>query len=77
MTNLIMYNTLEELEKLTGLNRDELWNNGFDLDDWTVGFQSDKVIPEESWLIWEMCCYACGYKQVPYKGKYYYMVYHS
>ena len=57
MYNLIMFNTVEELSKLTELPPDDfykaLWDAGFNLDDWDVGFQSDKpmhhmyIIPEE------------------------------
>ncbi len=44
MYNLVMFNTLEELRELTGLSDSDnaLWCAGFDLDDWDVGFQSDK-----------------------------------
>lgn len=41
MINLQMFTTEEDLMKLTGLSRDELWENDFDLDDWDVGFVSD------------------------------------
>lgn len=41
MINLQMFDTEEDLMKLTGLSRDELWDNDFDLDDWDVGFVSD------------------------------------
>lgn len=41
MINLTMFTTEEDLMKLTGLSRDELWENDFDLDDWDVGFVSD------------------------------------
>lgn len=41
MINLQMFTTEEDLMKLTGLSRDELWDNDFDLDDWDVGFVSD------------------------------------
>lgn len=41
MVNLIAFQTSEDLEKITGLSRDELWNVGFNLDDWDAGFQSD------------------------------------
>ena len=30
---LVYFKTEEELIKLTGLNHEELWDNGFDLDD--------------------------------------------
>ena len=48
MYNMVMFNTREELRGLTGLPGDNydaaLWAAGFDLDDWDVGFQSDKPL---------------------------------
>lgn len=41
MINLQMFDTEEDLMKLTGLSHDELWENDFDTDDWDVGFVSD------------------------------------
>ena len=42
MINITMFDTVEDLCKLTGLQTEEdLWNNGFNLDDWDVGFVSD------------------------------------
>jgi hypothetical protein len=41
MVNLIAFDTEEELMELTGLSEDELWENGFNLDDWDIGFQSE------------------------------------
>lgn len=41
MIKLTMFATEEDLTKLTGLSHDGLWDNGFDLDDWDVGFVSD------------------------------------
>lgn len=41
MVNLIAFDTVEELTTLTGLKEEELWKNGFNLDDWDIGFQSD------------------------------------
>lgn len=77
MTNLIMYDTVEDLLELTGLpDCDSLWDNHFDLDDWDVGFQSEKEIPE-GWLLNQMDCYCVGLRVVQYGGKYYYMVQHA
>lgn len=46
MYNIIMFTTREELRELTGLPADNydkaLWDAGFDLDDWDIGFCSDK-----------------------------------
>lgn len=79
MTNLIGFETESELTELTGLNYGELWENGFNLDDWDIGFQSDKKIDvyNLAWLENRMDNYCCGYNEVQYKGKYYYLVYHS
>lgn len=79
MTNLIAFEKESELTELTGLSRDELWKNGFNLDDWDIGFQSDKKIDYANlgWLENRMDNYCCGYSEVQYKGKYYYLVYHS
>lgn len=77
MTNLVMYDTEEDLLKLTGLSdNDSLWDNHFNLDDWDVGFQSDEEIPE-GWLLNQMDCYCVGLQKTQYNGKYYYMVYHA
>lgn len=78
MQNLTMFSEAEELLELTGLpDRDSLWDNGFDLDDWDVGFCSDKPIKSDCWLEWRMGGYCVGYKMTEYGGKYYYLVYHG
>lgn len=41
MIELKMFNTEKELSILTGLDHEELWDAGFNLDDWDVGFQTD------------------------------------
>lgn len=41
MLNLVVFETEEELCELTGLTEKELWENGFNLDDWDIGFQSE------------------------------------
>lgn len=38
---LTVFETEEELKELTGLSHKELWEVGFNLDDWDIGFQSD------------------------------------
>ena len=79
MQQIIAFETEEELQKLTGLNRNELWQNGFNLDDWDIGFQTNKELGTGNlwWLEAMMDSYCCGYQVVNYKNKYYYMVYHS
>lgn len=41
MVNLIAFDTEKELCELTGLTESQLWEKGFILDDWDIGFQSD------------------------------------
>lgn len=80
MIGLKMFSTEKELSILTGLNHDELWDAGFNLDDWDVGFQTDIELTHKDsawWLIDRMDNYCVGYEHNEYKGKHYYMVYHS
>lgn len=61
MINLVMFHTREELAELTGLSMDDhcsaMWEAGFNLDDWDVGFASDVPmtvpIPPEDREEWE------------------------
>ena len=75
----IVFETEEDLLKLTGLyDRKDLWEVGFDLDDWDIGFCSKIELPEQYWwLEGTMSGYCCGYQVTLYEGYYYYMVYHS
>lgn len=41
MVNLIAFDTEKELCELTGLTESQLWEKGFILDDWDIGFHSD------------------------------------
>ena len=41
-TNIIFFEDAKDLESLTGLSYDELWDKGFDLDDMDWGFVSDE-----------------------------------
>ena len=92
MIDLKMFSSEKELSILTGLDHEELWDAGFNLDDWDVGFQSDieltriehdrydtwtTSIDVAWWLVNQMDNYCVGYKHNEYKGKHYYMVYHS
>ncbi len=48
MVNIIMFDNAEDILNLTGLTtRNELWDAGFNLDDWDVGFCCDKKMHEE------------------------------
>lgn len=45
MYNITMFTTEEELMELTGItDPSQLWEVGFDLDDWDVGFCCDKSL---------------------------------
>lgn len=80
MIGLKMFSTEKELSILTGLNHDELWDAGFNLDDWDVGFQTDIELTRKDgamWLVNQMDNYCVGYEHNEYKGKHYYIVYHS
>ena len=92
MIDLKMFSSEKELSILTGLDHEELWDAGFNLDDWDVGFQSDieltriehdgddtwtTPIDVAWWLVNQMDSYCVGYVHNEYKGKHYYMVYHS
>lgn len=44
MVKLIGFDTREELSELTGLTVDELWDAGFNLDDWDIGFESETML---------------------------------
>ena len=90
MINLVMFNTVGDLAKLTGLSTDNhnqaLWDAGFDLDDWDFGFVSDTEWTEdcnkkhpyyEYWILNRMDRQGVGYEHVEYNGKHYYMSYHA
>lgn len=89
MTNTVtFFDTREELRELTGLpgdNHDEaLWDAGFNLDDWDFGFVSDTEWHDnwdypyyQSWMVSHMDSYCVGYEHTEFKGKHYYMLYHS
>ena len=90
MQKVIFFNTREELAELTGLSMDnhcdEMWEVGFNLDDWDFGFQtetewtvewSDEHPYYEWWMLMRMEGHCVGYEHVEYGGKHYYMVYTS
>ena len=91
LSTVTFFDTREDLRELTGLpadNHDEaLWDAGFDLDDWDLGFASDEEWVDnwwdgetpyyKHWLLDRMASHCVGYKHVEYKGKHYYMLYHS
>lgn len=93
MTTITMFHTEEDILKLTGLTtHDELWDAGFNLDDWDAGFCSDTKLHQENadedsyynswtddayWLGSQMECYCVGYHYCQCNGKHYYTVYHA
>ena len=40
----IIFDDEKDLQELTGLNHDQLWDSGFDLDDWDFGIVTDKSL---------------------------------
>lgn len=75
--NLVMFNTVEDLAKLTGLSTDNhsqaLWDAGFNLDDWDIGFQTNESV--------DICplpfLIPKDFTTIGYNGKYYHMFYHA
>ena len=82
MIDAIFFNTEKELSKLTGLDHEQLWDNGFNLDDWDWGIQipsrkQKKFEREQSIIISAMDSYCVGYEKTIYKDNAYYMQYHA
>ena len=88
MKTVTFFDTLDELLELTGmLRRDDLWEAGFNLDDWDFGFVCNDEWYSywdggssnyyEDWLMTQMEGHCVGYKHTEYNGKHYYMAYHS
>lgn len=90
MVSITWFESEDDLQKLTGLNHNELWDAGFDLDDWDFGFVSDVKLLEN---VYDYGAYDCGYyylikalaannfafepRHTEHNGKHYYMSYHS
>lgn len=79
MTKIIAFTSDDELTELTGLTYEELWDNGFNLDDWDIGFQVGTKIDNTNlwWLELTMSNYCVGYDEIQYNDKYYYIVHHA
>lgn len=76
--SLTYFETEEELTKMTGLSHDELWKNGFDLDDWDFGFAWDIRFE----INWQLEIFldrynCCDKKVTTHNGINYMMYYHS
>jgi len=78
-----------QLQALTGLDHNGLWDAGFDLDDWDYGFVTVEEwpdpdgtwsanVPEYQWhlpmLISANCC---DFTHTEWQGRHYYMRYHA
>ena len=90
MKTVTFFETRDELRELTGLTANQLWDAGFNLDDWDFGFVSETEWSEEAWwsnndsrryyeyfLLSHMENHCVGYEHTEYNGKHYYMAYHS
>lgn len=87
MERVVFFSTEKELSQLTGLNHEELWNNGFNLDDWDWGFATwtdwEKIEFEDddfsfkNRILNSMSNYCVGYEHTEYNGLHYYIQYHS
>lgn len=58
MANITWFESEKDLQELTGLNRDELWDAGFDLDDLDFGFVADVKLNESAY---DWGDFDCGY----------------
>lgn len=89
MVNIIWFETLDELKHLTGLTSDELWDAGFNLDDWDFGVCSNDKLDINAY---DYNKFKCGYyyligalteygmrapKHTEHNGLHYYMSYHA
>lgn len=92
MVTLTWFESEQDLQALTGLSHDELWDAGFDLDDWDFGFVCDRELNIQAYaeedfdcgyfhLIKALCTFlgfsAPSKTHTVYNGKHYYMSYHS
>ena len=82
MIQVTIFNTEKELSKLTDLNHEELWDKGFNLDDWDWGIcinleDMEKFESRQRLLVSAMCNYCAGCEKIQYGFKVFYMVYHA
>lgn len=90
ITDFVFCEDVKDLETLTGLTEEELWKNGFNLDDMDFavvtsvdfGDTHDDVWNGDlpfygHWLFDRMDSYCVGYYHTKYKDKHYYTVHHS
>lgn len=88
MKTVTFFDSIDELLELTGLlDRESLWDAGFDLDDMDFGFvcdaewESDWWVRDaskyEHWILNQMESHCVGYQHFAYDRKHYYILYHS
>lgn len=58
MIQLTWFESEKDLQALTGLDHDELWDAGFDLDDWDFGFVTDSILDVGEYMDMN---FKCGY----------------
>lgn len=87
ISTITFFEDSEDLEKLTGLTHDQLWENNFNLDDidfgimteteWTDGWWDNNAPYYQHWLLNNMSNHCVGYEHVAFDDKHYYTVHHS
>lgn len=103
MKDIKVFSTVEEVYEILGKKApakywedpfyDELWNAGFNFDDWDIGFCSKEPFTHiehekgyEDWVEWDsdvdwlgqqMESYCVGYHHVEYGGYHWYTVHHA
>ena len=82
MIKITIFESEEELTELTGYEHYDLWEHGFDLDDWDWGIAIDtndvkEFEQNQRLLLSAMGNYCCGYKKVSLPLRTYYMLYHA
>ena len=78
---------VSDLMELTGLKREQLWENGFNLDDMDFGIVCKNELVDGywsggapyyiHWLLQAMDSHCVGYHHTEYNGRHYYTVHHS
>ena len=83
--NVTFFDNEKDLSALTGLTRDELWDNGFDLDDMDFGIMTNREWFDLSegndpyyreWIINRMDNHCAGIQYTEYNGRHFYTVHH-
>lgn len=85
--NVVFFTGAKDLETLTGLSHNELWDAGFNLDDMDFGLATSVEWDGhwfatnspyyQYWMLSRMENHCVGYYHTEYNGKHYYTVHHS